>query len=747
MAKKSKYVPAGSKRTYQGGVSWGHMQGSLYDTWDDYGYSGRYGSQDLMYDFEEYDADGNLKSAENIYKSSAPASYGTYNKSASSRWTSRFSSYDGGYYSSLNEEQREKAKYTKELKTVARSVNAVRSVSGKLKREQDLTVKWAKAGLRNNITGRSEIYLSPDPLSDQHTLKKDWTEDQRRDVVIGEALTLVGMKRLTTPIVAKKIMDQLEDDHRKLEYEIDYPRYQRIHNVPTKKLLRRSLASILWKAVEQDAARSEVLKEYRGSRPYFAAAQAYYSADSIKSDLTDKVSELEGIELNDPKLQGASILAAEMLAWNINHSLNQAEVIEPPEEGAFYTHCEEAMNSLVEAAQNPKTKQRFDLALQAAEALMELEPNLQDPPQSQGKPCENGDDGEGEEGQETDHSKDNPDLRNEIKRSLQKKLNGEQNTAFGKSDNDVGASGSQQVEQVEDDNVDGLTEGAWHTEYIEGTLAQIRAKPQRLYIVTHYDAEEMLAEFRKENAPALARIRRKLDPVSQRNYLPEHGLRRGRLTGSSLWKATTEMPDNDRIFHRKTVQGIDRDLVIGLMLDYSGSMYGNEIRVAKRICLLIKDALADFPNVQVELFGHQDCGEKNNVFHFEEDLAMVGLRTNGGTNEGSAYARCAKELINMTHSSSRKILFAIGDGCTGEADLKRSVKLASEAGLETVDILLHHRDQEEDWFFKHVSSIFGEANTTCVSPRSENLEDQILSIIEPWLVRLMSRLQRQAMIA
>jgi len=739
MAKKPKYVPAGSQRTYQGGVSWGH-QTSFYDSWDDYGYS----SKDMMYDFEEYDADGNLKSAENYY-GQTPSSYGTYTQSASSRWSSRFSSYDGGYYSTLKGEDLEKAKYTKELKTIARSVNAVRSVSGKLKREQDLTVKWARRGLLNNITGRSEIYLSPDPLNDEHTLKKDWTEDQRRDVVIGEALTLVGMKRLTTPIVAKKILEAMDDDKKWLEYEIDYPNYHRVHKVPTKKLLREAIASILWKAVEQDAARSEVLKEYRGSRPYFAAAQVYYSSDSIKKDLIDKVSELDGVELDDQKLQGASILAAEMLAWNINHSLNQAEVIEPPQDGAFLTHCEEAMNSLVEAAQNPKTKQRFELALQAADALIELEPNLQDPPQ-QGD-SDDDDDGDGE-GRPC-FSQDNPDLRKQIKESLEKKLNGEQNTAFGKADNDTGAVGSQDVEDVDDDNVDGLTDLSRYTRYIEGTLAQLRAKPNSMCINMHLyypSPEEMLVEYRRLNASALARIKRRLDPVSQRNYLPEHGLRRGRLTGSSLWKATTELPDNDRVFHRKTVQGIDRDLTIGILLDYSGSMHGPDIQAAKRIALLIKDALATFPNVQVELFGHQSVGEANNILHFEDDLAMVGLETGYGTNEGTAYARCAKELISMTHSSSRKILFAIGDGCTGQDDLIAAVKLASEAGLETVDIVLDSYG-EEGWIFPQVKAIFGESNATCVNPQAEDLEGQMISVVEPWLVRLMSRLQRQAMIA
>ena len=100
----------------------------------------------------------------------------------------------------------------------------------------------------------------------------------------------------------------------------------------------------------------------------------------------------------------------------------------------------------------------------------------------------------------------------------------------------------------------------------------------------------------------------------------------------------------------------------------------------------------------------------------------------------------------MTHSSSRKILFAIGDGCTGQDDLINAVKLASEAGLETVDIVLDSYG-EEGWLFPQVKAVFGESNATCVNPNAEDLEGQMISVVEPWLVRLMSRLQRQAMIA
>ena len=788
MAKKRtyKYSPTvGISRKYNGGLSWDH-QTSFYDTYDDWGYGNGYRPTDLRHDADDYDEDGNLKSAYSNYKS-VPQNYGSYGSSdysASSQWSSRFHHYDGGYYSSLSEEDKAVKIYEKELKTIGRSINSVRSVSGKLKREQQLEVHWTSSGQQNNVSGRNEIYLSPDPLNDHYTHKPDWTKDQRRDAVLGEAYTLVGMKRLTTPIVAKKIIHTFEDDRAKLEYEICDGWSG--HRTDTHTLLKRSIAAILWKAIEQDAARSEVLKEYRGSKPYFAATQVYYSNESVKVEIEQAASVLDGLQLGDELLAGSSTIGASLLAWNINHSLDKNEIIDPPKNGDFYTHLEEAMNLLADAVCSFKTTVRWEKAMEAADVLILLEPNIAKPESP--SECEDDEDGENEQKANQPLAKDdNPDVRQKVLEMLRDKLNGDQKTAFGDGENQTGASGKQEVENIEDDSTDGLSDGASHTqihqiESIESYNKFLESRRgYRNYVVWdhHHFADAQLSKYNSETAHVVNRIKRKLDPISKRNYLPEHGLRRGRLTGSSLWKATTELPDNDRVFHRKQAQGVDRHLDIGLMIDFSSSMDGEALEIAKKCALIIKESLADFNNVNVLLFGHQSLSGPNTIYQFHDDLAFVALRANGGTNEGSGYAACAKAMINQCSRSSRKILFAIGDGMTGEDELRNCVQEAGNAGLETVDIFISSPDRgmyknRSDDCFESASGIFGEANiariyevglqeisqfysvdhqATLKTANEEalakrgSMQSQVLQIIEPWLTKLMSRMQRNAMIA
>lgn len=748
-------------REYQGGSSWGYKD--YYDDWG-YGSGNRYSTmQSSFYDLDDFDEDGNLKSAESYYKPKGTtyASYGSYgntSSSASSRWTSRFSSYDGGYYSSLSDENKEKARMDKELKTVARSVNSVRSVQGKLKREQDLIVRWSQGDNENNVRGKNEIHLSPDPLVDDVNLKNDWTIDQRRDVVIGEALALVGMKRLTTPIVAKRILEDLNsiECHIGNELKWDYTISE-----TTDHALVKALAGKLWKAIEQDAARATILAEYRGSKPYFAAAQTYYSDDTVKEGINELVQQQEGFDLADEQRVGSAITAGSMLSWNINHSLNPADSITPPD-GTFADTCEAAMEYLAQAVTSVKTTERFDLAVKAAKVLASLEPKRENPARPP-------DPSKDDEGQQPDDQETK--LRKKIlKELLEDKKDGTYNSSFGRPSNKSGAKGSQETSNISDDSADGLTEASRYTEFSRVT-GNGRATAE---------TKQKLEKYRNLNRLALARLKKKLDPISRRSYLPEHGLRRGRLTNSALWKATVEMPDNDRIFHRKTLQGIDRMLSIGLLVDFSGSMNGAAIRAAKRVTVLLHDALKEYPNVDLQIFSHQGSNYNNTIRHFETIEGFMAHRTGGGTDEGSAYARCAKEMMSICPKGSRKILFALGDGLSNAEEITNAVNLARDAAIETVDILLHdirynayYGSAEER--LRQVSKLYGESCASVIpftDNRHEeinpdwnddykehvrknnedvakygNLTQQLTNVLEPWLTRLLNRIQRQAMIA
>ena len=782
--KKSGFQPM--ERSFSSGTSWsyndpfGNKPSGRY-TPDPFGTNFGGGTrQKSFYDsWDEYDSDGNLKSSEDFYRNSNRSSwsydgYGQTSYSASSRWSGRYSTYDSSYLDRLDGEELQNAKMKKELRTIGRSVNAIRSVSGKLKREQNLTVTWSANGYsQNNISGRSEIHLSPNPLMDSSTLKPDWSADQRRDVVIGEALTLVGQKRLCTPIVAKKIIEELDEDKKILSYERDYEDWDNPSKQATFKMLRRAIAGLLWKAIEQDAARAEVLKEYRGSRDYFSAAQVYYSDESLKESITKKIEEVLGWDNETEKMVGASITAAQMLAWNINHSLDPNKVIKDPQgvqwEGDFIDAAEEAMSSLAEAAKHPKTAERHKLTMEAAEILITLEPEIE-APLSGGGGCEEGENEDGDQEQQQHESKQKAENEKKIRERILEDLlsqqqNGEQETSFGDVSNKENISGEVRVEDIEDETSSGLTEASQFTEFsVAENLNQAKERLKewafrRLYLRDIPDYEEDRLQYLRDlMAEARTRLMRKLDPIAQRNYLPEHGRRTGRLTRSALWKATTSLSDNDRVFHRKVLQGIDRNMTIGILIDFSGSM-GSCLTIAKALALLIKDSLSLFENVDVQIYGHHGGGVHNRNHHygmnqiiqFMDDETLLYCAGGGGTNEGSAYARVAKEMMQQSSKSSRKVLFAIGDGATGRECIVNAVKLAQEVGIETVDIFMGGSPSNLPALQEEQESIYGKGQVACVTqkdvPSLGTVQEQVIRVIEPWLLRLLSKLQKQAMIA
>jgi hypothetical protein len=231
---------------------------------------------------------------------------------------------------------------------------------------------------------------------------------------------------------------------------------------------------------------------------------------------------------------------------------------------------------------------------------------------------------------------------------------------------------------------------------------------------------------------------RKLDPISELQVLPEHGLRSGKLSTPKLWKVTTNSIDSDRIFSRKIVTGVSRKLHIGILLDFSWSMQGED-HAQKKVAVLLHDLMERYDDITVEFYGHQGDEEYNRVTKFEDIESVVEHRISGMTDEGSAYAFCAKQIINNAHPKARKILFAIGDGQTNPERVKNAVDLSKKIGIETVDILISEHEESKEI----AESSYGVGQVVVVQPSSD-LEDQMMRVLSPWLCRLMSKLRKQS---
>lgn len=693
--------------------SWMKSKNVQENLWNGSGGSGTIWREDTDYwnhDLDDYDMDGNLKSSVDNYNDSSTYSsriydYGkkVYNTatSASARWVDKYSStYDSWRYKDLGEEERKQKELNKELRTIARAVNSVRNTSGK-SRERNLKVVWAKEGQHNSVVADSNIYLSPDPLSDEHTLRPDWDKAKRRDSVIGDSLTVVGMKRQSTPMAVKKIMKTLELVKVKFDGMglVGIDDSVEIENSD----LLRSLGVSVFKSVEQDSARTAILKEYRGSAPYFASNQLYNASDEAKKKVEEKVAKFSGDvdSMSDEDKQGISLAATALVNWNINNSLIPDNQISIPD-NSFGSAIHDAMEILSQTENSKNTAERWTTSYEAASHLAALEP-------TSGQENEDGEDGTSKV-----PSSDLNDL-----------LNNNMENMFNEVSNVDDVSGEQETENIEDESAEGLTEAS----------TNCRMSSEK----SNGEASERLNRIREDNKPMLMAMAKKLDPISELQVLPEHGLRSGKLSASKLWKVTTNMIDSDRVFHRKVVTGVSRKLHIGVLLDYSYSMQSKDLS-QKKVAVLMHDLLNRYSDITVEFYGHQGDEYNNKITKFEDIGAVVNHSIDDGTEEGSAYAFCAKQILNNAEIKSRKVLFAIGDGETNTDNVKRAVDLARKVGIETVDILINHNVERAQ---ETAEECFGKGQVVAVSPH-QNLEEQISRVLGPWLFRLMSKMRKQS---
>lgn len=748
-------------------------QTMLRDTsvWDDFS-DEVYG--DDGYDNDLYNADGTLRQG-SLFDDSYDYER-TYSKTgaASSWWRNKFSStYDYPSYSyGSNHDPMEALtrKLGKELKEISRTVNAVRNTLGAKNREKNLKVAWAgtQTGRRynhrassNNTTNQPTIYLSPDPLTSNDKIKPDWTEDQKRDALIGEALTLTSMKRTVQPVNVKKIQEVAAQD----EVIRDLPLLERSEQEKTK---LRVIAREIWKSMETYKAQAELLQDYRGCRAYFAAYLAFYSDKGYREKLAE---ELEGDDIS-------SIKAAAALAWNVNHMNVPNEQLLPPE-GEVEDVMLDAFDVVMEAVNYRSTFQRWEAAVQAAEILRQLDQDDED----------------------KDDEKNGEELHDEIKEWLYQPGNGNSENLFGDEiENVSGVQGKEEVEQDEsmgyEDAQKSFQDASKNTTFYDDVSRELMMGDNAyryglhtdLNVLAHFSESErkafydktlsfshpdprsrdwdevipwVLAHYREKNRRMLRILRDQLEPNARNMVLPEYGMRSGRVTGTALWKVPTSLPDNDRVFHRKIAQGETKQVTIGMLIDYSGSMNGASIQTTRRIALLIHDLLLHFPQVNMEFFGHEVSGYNNSVMRFRSIEEVFAKGIGGGTNEGTALARTGMEFLQSSYRKDRKLLLVIGDGCSGEHEIEKAVNIMSRTGIELYDILIDGNVERATQFYgrgkvvgvhsyfdprfgnplpEHTKTLLENAGYDHETPQEDILELQFLSILRPWLAKVLRQL-------
>lgn len=120
-----------------------------------------------------------------------------------------------------------------------------------------MNVKWAQADTDRNTAKGNDVFLSPTVADKTLTKRKDWTDDERTDVLIGEALVQSTMKHTIDPSVEDSMCKNSNTERGRLENEI-------------------------WTVSEHIFAENKVLENYPGFKGYFASNREYYTGKDSK---------------------------------------------------------------------------------------------------------------------------------------------------------------------------------------------------------------------------------------------------------------------------------------------------------------------------------------------------------------------------------------------------------------------------------------------------------------------------------
>lgn len=540
--------------------------------------------------------------------------FGTKKKgrSASSWWMDEVG---GGWWNSFSSKSKDEDKKVsalrESLRAVQRAANVIQNATSGGE-EKQIQAKWAE-GKEVNRSDDPTIWLSPNIPLKEDSLRKDWTDAERTDVLVAEALAESAMKRTMDPTV--------ED---------------RMRRAGRSKVMPKKLTARLWTTTERIAAEHEIADDYPGFKSYFAAHRSYYTSDTAREQLQQMI-EAAGDDI-------PMSLAVRALQWELLHP---GESLDMPK--ALLDQIEWAKKAL------EKTKTSVDRENASRSVVnrykkvftVDEDEGGGDGPSPPSMPS-SGTPGSGKKSDPGDPG-DPGDDPGKIEIGLADETRGE------KVDNDTGLK-----DMPDGDDMIGKDENVW-----KGGTDEILASPNR-------------SEYNKLVAKLHSNIRKLMEQLKLRNEekrIQEHGLKRGRLDEGSIYKlgfASTGF-EVTTLFEQEEIKEPPK-IAIGLLVDESGSMGGEKIEMARKLAIVLANALKGIHGVQFSVMGHsgqgyvhgKECDGMALVHYFTPDNpkmeSMGNISAFVQNLDGYAIAKVVTKMIGWYPDCPKKMVIHLSDG-------------------------------------------------------------------------------------
>lgn len=565
--------------------------------------------------------------------------YRTPGKSASSFWAS----------SSWSSTADESWKFKNILYNIANAANVPANSLGK--GERQLRVKWAdnrkdadehEEGTDNaNSIAKDTIILSPDVVG-KESRRVEWSEGEKQDVLIADALTLAAMKS-TGSLISEA---QINAEKRGLPGSP--------HPDSAAHLEIGKMADRLWTAQENIVAEKAVLENYPGFKSYYATYRDYWTDKEAREELEQTIS-----EANE---QGVNWIDGAVAATRYE-MIYPDRKLELPD---VYREAVEAAKSAMPLDANKDF--RGSNAIRAAEEILRLLP--QERENKKNKDSQSGEEGSKQKDAGGGSKMDQAPKFGEGRDSLgQQEKNTDLKPERDSTNKRVAKSDLEGVKL--NDTIDRmiLDEDTW-----KGGTDHVNVK----VIPGCKDGYRQLVSSLKITINSM---KNRLKLRQEKPNLMLHGLRRGGIDEGSLYKLAFHEPE-PLIFEQPEI--INRiDMAFAILIDESGSMAGQahgskegkrRVEVARDVAIVLSESLRGNDGLELAVLGHtaqynRQDGESHGVaiHHYmtpDNPHVETLARSNsfGNNLDGYAILETVRKMLKWYPLIDHRTIFVVSDG-------------------------------------------------------------------------------------
>ena len=629
---------------------------------------------DSIYDYD-YDSVNKVTTSYKDYSSKYKDGY-----SASSYWLN-FSNYQVAD---------DVSKLKDGLAFVCRSVNIIRHRYGKGD-EKSLVVQWASETTQINTHDNNIVYLNSSPLIET---TKGFTENQKYDVIIGQALLSSVQKHLVSldcSLFSNNLLCvennisiicegeelrviSLDDKGNKIgtvnyidgrfdnegsqifQEHIVYSGNKEPFCAINISALFVNGAIQIWRAIEQVIAETAISNEYRGSIAYLYSHRNYYNDIKYSSTLRDALKTYD-----DDNCELLSIALA------VHNVLNDNEKIEKKDVDSFYHPIIDMITSVLRNKPDCDSETRLCSALHFSAWLSDYIIKKRE---------QNGN-GNGD----NDGEVSNSDMNRIIDLTKNGLCPSLVNTVCKKQEHCTKVADIKGLEVGDEKGIRNM-----ELESIISGFQDVNITQENFYRGKESTYSEYTS-YRNKYRQYIDMLRERLFVRTTDLTAPEFNLKSGTLDEHGLWKLCDKSDDGNSIFYQQNTPQKVEKCSINILFDNSGSMSTNKrIDVCRQIAVIMNEAVKGIPNISLNFYSFTD----SRFYKFENNEDLVAMREQGGTDEGGAMGCVLREINNRKleryangdEEYEKTYFLALGDGQTDVDKVRKSLELIKRDGIK-----------------------------------------------------------------